>query len=69
MQTIANACGCSANAARAAVTELDRRRFIRKVETYRDDTNGKSRQTNNTYYILYLPKLPAPPQPTYREGA
>ena len=69
MQTIANACGCSTNAARAAVTELDRRRFIRKAATYRDDHNGKSRQTNNTYYILYLPPLPMVTQPTYREGA
>ena len=69
MQTIANACGCSANAARAAVTELDRRLFIRKAATYRDDTNGKSRQTNNTYYILYLPKLSPRVQPTYQEGA
>lgn len=57
MKTIAACCHCSKNAARDAVAELDRRRFIRKVETYRDEPSGKTRQTNNTYYILDLPDL------------
>jgi len=69
IKTIAAACHCSKNAARDAVTELDRRDFINKVATYKDDGNGKIQQTNNTYYILYLPKLSPPPQPTYRESA
>lgn len=69
MKTIAASCSCSKNAARDAVAELDRRGFIRRVETYRDEPNGKTRQTNNTYYILELPDLkPAQPQAVYREG-
>lgn len=69
MKTIAACCHCSKNAARDAMSELDRRDFIRKVETYRDEPNGKTRQTNNTYYILELPTLkPAQSRAVYREG-
>ena len=69
MKTIAACCGCSKNAARDAVAELDRRGFIHKVETFRDDPGRKRRQTNNTYYILELPKLHLPrPQEVYREA-
>lgn len=45
MKTIAACCGCSKNAARDAVTELVKRGFIRKVETFKDESNGKTRQT------------------------
>lgn len=69
MKTIAACCHCSKNAARDAVAELDNRGFIRKVETYRDEPNGKTRQTNNTYYILDLPALkPTQLQTVYREA-
>lgn len=69
MKTIAACCGCSKNAARAAIDELERRGFIRRVATYCDDHRGQSRQTNNTYYILGLPPLPRPaPRAEYREG-
>lgn len=69
MKTIAACCGCSKNAARDAVSELDRRGFIRKAATYKDEQNGKARQTNNTYYILELPDLhPSRPQEVYREA-
>jgi predicted transcriptional regulator len=69
MKTIAACCGCSKNAARDAVMELDKRGFIHKVETYRDEPNGKRRQANNTYYILELPDLHLHrPQPLYREA-
>jgi len=69
MKTIAACCGCSKNAARDAVTELDNRGFIRKVETFKDESNGKTRQTNNTYYILELPDLkPNYSQEVYREA-
>ena len=69
MKTIAACCGCSKNAARDAVNELERRKFIRKTETFRDETNGKKRQVNNTYYILELPDNIRPPkkEPVYRE--
>ena len=49
-------CNCSENTARKAVTSLVRKRFIRKVTTY-EDWGGRSRQTNNTYYILDLPPI------------
>lgn len=68
MRAISAACGCSKNAARAAVDELVRRGFIRKTPTYQEGWGGKTRQTNNTYYILDLPNLPPKPQPVYREG-
>lgn len=69
MRTIATCCGCSKNAARDATSELVLRGFIRKVETFRDEFSGKTRQTNNTYYILELPSLqPNNPQVVYREG-
>ena len=61
VKTIAAACGCSQTSARAAVKELDRRAFIRSVPTYGEDRSGRTRQTNNTYYILELPPLPVPP--------
>ena len=57
MQTIADNCNCSKNAARAAVQKLDELGFIRTLATY-DDLDGISRQTNNTYYIQELPPLP-----------
>lgn len=57
MQTIADNCCCSKNAARAAVQKLDELGFIRTLATY-DDLDGISRQTNNTYYIQELPPLP-----------
>lgn len=69
MKTIAAACGCSKNAARAATDELVRRGFIRKTATYKDEWNGKSRQTNNTYYLRELPDIIPHPQAVYREGA
>lgn len=70
MKTIAACSGCSKNAARDAIKELVRRGFIRKVETFRDEFNGKTRQTNNTYYILELPALqPSSPQVVFREGS
>ena len=69
MKTIAACCGCSKNAARAAVDELERHSFIRRVPTYMDDQLGRTRQTNNTYYILELPDMPSVrAQPVYREG-
>ena len=68
MRTIAAACGCSKNAARAAADELGRRGFLRKTATYREERDGRNRQTNNTYYILDLPNLPPKPGPVYREG-
>jgi len=69
MKTIAACCSCSKNAARAAIDELERHGFIRRVATYCDDHRGQSRQTNNTYYILDLPPLPRPaPRAEYREG-
>jgi predicted DNA-binding transcriptional regulator len=60
MRTIAASCSCSKNAARDAVNELVRRKLIRKVECYKDYTNGKSRQTSNRYFILEPPPLPKP---------
>lgn len=69
MKTIAACCSCSKNAARDAIKELVQRGFIRRVETFRDEFNGKTRQTNNTYYILELPSLQQDnPQVVYREG-
>lgn len=67
MKNIAERCGCSANAARAAVNELVRREFIRKVATYQERADGSRRQTNNTYYILGLPDIPPQAQEEYRE--
>ncbi len=69
MKTIAACCGCSKNAARDAVAELDKRGFIYRTARYRDEPNGKTRQTSNNYYILELPNLPLPrPQEMYREA-
>lgn len=69
MKTIAACCGCSKNAVRSAIDELERRGFIRRVATYCDDHRGQSRQTNNTYYILDLPPISKPePKVVYREG-
>lgn len=69
MKTIAACCGCSKNAAREATKVLEKRRFIKKVNTYRSERGGLTRQTNNTYYILDLPSLAKPaPQVEYREG-
>jgi hypothetical protein len=69
MKTIAACCGCSKNAAREATKVLKERGFISKVNTYRSERTGLTRQTNNTYYILELPPLPKPaPHTEYREG-
>ena len=57
MQTIANCCGCSKNAARSAVQKLDELGFIRMLATY-EEHEGVHRQTNNTYFILELPPSP-----------
>ena len=57
MQTIADNCCCSKNAARAAVQKLDELGFIRTLATY-EEHEGVHRQTNNTYYIQELPPLP-----------
>ena len=57
MQTIANCCGCSKNAARSAVQKLDELGFIRTLATY-EEHEGVHRQTNNTYFILELPPSP-----------
>ena len=57
MQTIANCCGCSKNAARSAVQKLDELGFIRTLATY-EEHEGVHRQTNNTYFILELPPTP-----------
>ncbi len=54
---IAVNCNCSENTARKAVTSLVRKKFVRKVATYEDWQDGRSRQTNNTYYILNLPPV------------
>lgn len=68
VKTIAACCNCSKNAARDAVNKLERRGFIRRVPTYVDDTLGRTRQTNNTYYILELPDFYQPrTQTVYRE--
>lgn len=58
MKTIARHCNCSENAARAAVSILAEREFIRKVPTKRCGRNGRWLQGNNQYYILSLPELP-----------
>jgi hypothetical protein len=69
MKTIAACCGCSKNAAREATKVLKERGFISKVNTYRSERTGLTRQTNNTYYILDLPPLPKPtPRTEYQEG-
>jgi hypothetical protein len=68
IKTIAACCSCSKNAARDAVKVLDERGFIRKVDTYRHESTGITRQTNNTYYILELPPLRKPePKTVYTE--
>ncbi len=54
---IALNCNCSENTVRKAVTALVKKRFIRRVSTYEDWQDGRSRQTNNTYYILNLPPV------------
>lgn len=65
MKTIAINSGCSKNSARSAVDELVRRRFIRKCTAYRTDASGRSRQSNNHYFILDLPTLPPKREVTY----
>jgi DNA-binding MarR family transcriptional regulator len=68
IKTIAACCSCSKNAARDAVKVLDERGFIHKVDTYRHESTGITRQTNNTYYILELPPLSKPePIVAYQE--
>ena len=57
MQTIADNCCYSKNAARSAVQKLDELGFIRTLETY-EEHEGLHRQTNNTYFILELPPTP-----------
>ena len=65
---IAVNCNCSENTARKAVIALVKKRFIRRVATYEDWQDGRSRQTNNTYYILDLPPVQcsAAPAPAKR---
>lgn len=58
MQTIANCCGCSKNAARSAVQRLATLGFIRVLATYDELADVGRRQTNNTYFILELPPTP-----------
>ena len=50
-------CNCSENTVRKAIDALVKKRFIRRVATYEDWQDGRSRQTNNTYYILDLPQV------------
>ncbi len=57
IRKIAVNCNCSENTARKAVDALVKKRFIRRVATYEDWQDGRSRQTNNTYYILDLPPV------------
>lgn len=45
VKTIAANCACSVNATRAAINELERRGFIRRVARYQDRTNGSVRRT------------------------
>ena len=54
---IALNCNCSENTVRKAIDALVKKRFIRRVATYEDWQDGRSRQTNNTYYILNLPPV------------
>ncbi len=54
MHRIAVNCNCSKNTVRKAIDALVKKRFIRRVATYEDWQDGRSRQTNNTYYILDL---------------
>ena len=68
---IAVNCNCSENTARKAVASLTEKRFIRKTTTYEDWQGGRSRQTNNTYYILDLPPThtaPSDPAKVYRQA-
>ena len=58
MQTIADNCCCSKNAARAAVQRLATLGFIRVLATYDELADVGRRQTNNTYFILELPPTP-----------
>ncbi len=58
VKTIAANCGCSANAARAAIDVLEQRGFIRRAKRYQDRVNGSVRQTSNAYFILDTPPLP-----------
>ena len=65
---IALNCNCSENTVRKAIDALVKKRFVRRVATYEDWQDGRSRQTNNTYYILDLPPVQnsAAPAPTKR---
>ena len=58
MQTIADNCCCSKNAARSAVQRLSALGFIRVLATYDELADGERMQTNNTYFILDLPPMP-----------
>ena len=67
---IALNCNCSENTARKAIDALVKKRFVRRVATYEDWQDGRSRQTNNTYYILDLPPVQNPattPTKRYRQ--
>lgn len=57
MKTIAAYCNCSETSARNAVGILQEKKLIRKTATYCEGINGKSRQANNTYFILDLPPV------------
>ena len=58
MKTIAKDVGCSVNTARCAVDELVIRGFVRKVPSFQKISEGKNRQSNNTYYVMDMPPLP-----------
>ena len=58
VKVIAANCNISENTVRKAVKVLDKRGFIRKVETTRYTRNGVPHQGNNNYFLLDLPDLP-----------
>ncbi len=58
VKTIAACCEISENTVRKAISVLEERGFIRKVESYQEWKGKSWRQSNNHYYILDLPPLP-----------
>lgn len=59
VRKIASNCGCSPNAARAALSALTKRGFISKESRFQYSGN-RVRQTSNLYHMNDLPKLKAP---------
>ena len=59
VKTIAKACRVSENTVRKSIAVLVEREFILKRNTTRINSNGKTYQWNNNYYILDLPELPS----------